>query len=60
MNSEFREHSQKSRPCPDRRETGEVTPARKHMTLTFQESTHESRERFQNSRWQGAAEGTNG
>ena len=60
MNSEFREHSRKSRPCPDRRETGEVTPARKHMTSTFQESTRESREHFQNSRWQGAAEGTNG
>ena len=60
MNSEFREHSRKSRPCPDRRETGEVTPARKHMTLTFQESTRESREHFQNWRWQGAAEGTNG
>ena len=60
MNSEFREHSRKSRPCPDRRETGEVTPARKHMTSMFQESTRESREHFQNSRWQGAAEGTNG
>ena len=30
------------------------------MTSTFQESTRESREHFQNSRWQGAAEGTNG
>ena len=29
MNSDFREHSQKLRPFPDRRETGEVTPARK-------------------------------
>ena len=47
MNSEFQEHSQKSRPCPDRRETGEVTPARKHMTSMFQESTRESREHFQ-------------
>ena len=60
MNSEFREHSRKSWPCPDRRETGEVTPARKHMTSTFQESTRESGEHFQNSRWQGATEGTNG
>ena len=60
MNSEFREHSRKSRQCPDRRETGEVTPARKHMTSMFQESTRESREHFQNSRWQGAAEGMNG
>ena len=60
MNSEFREHLRKSRPCPDRQETGEVTPARKHMTSTFQESTCESREHFQSSRWQGAAEGKNG
>ena len=60
MNSEFQEHSRKSRPCPDRRETGEVTPARKHMTSTFQESTCKSREHFQNSRWQGAPEGMNG
>ena len=56
MNSEFREHSRKSRPFLDRRERGEVTPARKHMTSTFQESTRESREHSQNSRWQGAAE----
>ena len=55
MNSEFREHSRKSRPFPDRREREEVTPARKHMTSTFQESTRESREHSQNSRWQGAA-----
>ena len=60
MNSDFREHSRKSRPFPDRRETGEVTPARKHMTSTFQESTRESGEHFQNSRWQGAAKETNG
>ena len=37
-----------------------MTPARKHMTSTFQESTRKSREHFQNSRWQDAAEGTNG
>ena len=60
MNSEFREHSRKSRPSPDRRETGEATTARKHMTLTFQESTRESGEHFQNLRWQGAAKGTTG
>ena len=59
MNSEFREHSRKSRPSPDRRERGEATPVRKHMTSTFQESTRESREPFQNSRWQGAAKETN-
>ena len=58
MNSEFREHSRKSR--PDRREIGEVTLARKHMTSTFHESTRESGEHFQNSRWQGAAKETNG
>ena len=60
MNSEFREHSRKSRPSPDRRETGEATTARKHMTSTFQESTRESGEHFQNLRWQGAAKGTTG
>ena len=60
MNSDFREHSRKSQPSPDRRETEEVTPARKHMTSTFQESKHESGEHFQNSWWQGAAKGTNG
>ena len=60
MNSKFREHSRKSRPLPDRRETGEVTPARKHITSTFQESKHESREHSQNSRWQGAAKENNG
>ena len=60
MNSEFREHSRKSRPFPDRQETGEVTPARRHITSTFQESTRESRERSQNSRWQGAAKVNSG
>ena len=60
MNSEFQEHSRKSRPFPDRRETGEVTPARKHITSTFQESTRESQERSQNSRWQGAAKENSG
>ena len=60
MNSEFREHSRNSRPFPDRRERGEVTPARKHMTSTFQESTRESREHSQNSRWQGTAKENSG
>ena len=46
MNSEFREHLRKSRPFPDRRETGEVTPAKKHMISTFQESTRKSGEHF--------------
>ena len=55
MNSDFREHSRKSRPFPDRRERGEVTPARKHMASTFQESSRESREHSQNLRWQSAA-----
>ena len=55
MNSDFREHSGKSRPFPDRRERGEVTPAKKHMASMFQESSHESREHFQNLRWQSAA-----
>ena len=60
MNSELREHSHKSRPFLDRRERGEVIPARKHMTLTFQESTRESREHSQNSRWQDTAEENSG
>ena len=57
MNSHFREHSQKSQPFPDRQETGEVKTARKHTTSMFQESTCESGEHFQNSRWQGAEKG---
>ena len=60
MNNEFREHSRKSRPFQDRRERGEVPPARKHMTSTFQESTRESREHSQNLRWQGTAEENSG
>ena len=60
MNSEFREHSRKSRPFSDKREIGEVTPAGKHMRLTFQESSHESREHFQNSQGEGATKKTNG
>ena len=60
MNSDFREHSRKLQPSTDRRETEEVTPARKHMASTFQESTRKSGEHFQNSRWQGASKGTNG
>ena len=60
MNSEFREHSRKSRPFQDRRERGEESPARKHMTSMFQESTRESREHSQNLRWQGAAKENSG
>ena len=58
-NSNFREHLRKSRPVPDRRETGEATAARKDTTSTFQESTHESEEHFQNSRQQSTERGTN-
>ena len=60
MNSEFREHSRKSRPFSDKREIGEATPASKHMRLTFQESTCKSGEHFQNSQGEGAAKKTNG
>ena len=60
MNSEFREYLRNSRPFPDRRERGEVTPAGKHMTSTFQESARESREHSQNSRWQGVAKENSG
>ena len=38
----------------------EMTAAKKHITLTFQESTCELGEHFQNSRWQGAAKDMNG
>ena len=57
--SDFREHSQKLRPFPDRGETGEATPTRKDITSTFQESTCESGEHFQNLRWQSAEKGLN-
>ena len=59
MNSEFREHSRKLLPLPDRQETGEVTPARKRMTSMFQESTRESGEHFENSQWQSAGKRIN-
>ena len=59
MNSDFREHSRKSQPFPDSRETGKVRTARKDITSTFQESTRESGEHFQNSQWQSAEEETN-
>ena len=59
MNSVFREHSRKSRPLTDERETGEVKTARKHTTVTFQELTRKSGEHFQNSRWRGAEKETN-
>ena len=59
MNSNFQEHSQKSRPSADRRETGEVRAAREDMTSMFQESKRESGEHSQNSRWQSAERGMN-
>ena len=59
MNSDFREHSRKSQPFPDRQETGEVRAARKDITSTFQESTHELGEHSQNLRWQSAERRTN-
>ena len=59
MNSDFREHSRKSRPFPDRRETGEVSAPRKDITSMFQESTRESGEHSQNSQWQSAKRRTN-
>ena len=60
MISDFREHSRNSRAFQDRRETGEPTTARKHMTSTLQELTRESGEHFQNSQWQGTAKDMNG
>ena len=59
MNSNFREHSWKSRPFPDRQKTEEVIAAGKDTTLMFQESTRESGEHFQNSRWQSTEKQTN-
>ena len=53
-NSDFREHSQNSRPLTDERETGEVNTERKQTTVTYQELIRESGEHFQNLRWQGA------
>ena len=58
MNSEFREHSQKSRPFIDGRETGEVRASRKDITSTFQESTHKFGEHSQKLRWKSAEMGT--
>ena len=55
MISDFREHSRNSRAFPDCRKPGELATARKHMTSTLQEITHESGEHFQNSQWQGTA-----
>ena len=59
MNSDFREHSRKSQPLTDERETGEVNTARKQATVTFQELTCESGEHFQNLQWRGAEKETN-
>ena len=53
MHSDFREHSQNSRPFPEGREIGEAIPARNRMTLTFKESIRESGEHFQNSQGKG-------
>ena len=58
MNSNFREHSRKSRLFPERRETEEVRAARKNIALTIQESKHESGEHSQNLRWQITEMGT--
>ena len=56
---EFREHSHKSCAFPDRRKPGEMTTVRKDITSTFQESTRESGEHSQNSRWQSAGKRIN-
>ena len=56
--SDFREHSQKSRPFPEIRETEGVRTSRKDITLMFQESKCESEEHPQNSQWQSAQMGT--
>ena len=58
-NSDFREDSRKSRWFTDRRTMQEVTAARKDTTSTFQESTRESGEHFQNLWWQSTEKETN-
>ena len=60
MNSDFQEHSRKSRLLTGERETGEVNTARKQIVVTFQELTRESGEHFQNSRCQRTAKEMNG
>ena len=60
MNSNFREDSWKIATVFQTDEkTGEVTAARKDITSTFQESTHESGEHSQSSWWQSAKRGMN-
>ena len=56
--SNFREHSRKSQPFPEKRETEEVKAVRKDITLTFQESKRESAEHSQNLQWQSTEMGT--
>ena len=58
-NSDFQEDSQKSRTFTDRRTTQELTAVRKDITSTFQESTCESGEHFQKSRWQSTKKDKN-
>ena len=58
MQSDFQEHSRKSRPFPEKQETEEVKTARKDITSTFQESKRKSAEHSQNSRWQSTEMGT--
>ena len=60
INSEFQEHSRKSRAFQDGRKPGEMTTVRKDITSTFQESTRESREHSQNSLWQSEAKKNSG
>ena len=59
MNSDFREHSRKLRPFPDKQERGEMTPARKDITSTSLESIRKSGENSQNPQWQSAGKGMN-
>ena len=58
MNSDFREHSQKSRPLTDetRNRGGDIQQENRPQS-TFQELTRKSGVHFQNSRWRGAAKG---
>ena len=58
MQSDFREHSRKSRPFPETRKTEEVVTPRKDTASTFQESKRESTEHSQNSWWQSTEMGT--
>ena len=58
LHSNFQEHSRKSQPFPEMRETEGARMPRKHTTSSFQESECKLEEHSQKSRWQSAEMGT--